>query len=151
MQGTHFAGQRRLVTHGRRHTAQQRRDFAARLREAENVIDEQQRVGTGLVAEILGHGQRRQGDAQTGTRRFVHLAEHHAGLIDNAAAGVADLGFLHFQPEVGSFTGSLADPGKHGVTTVGRRDTGDQLGQNDRLAQTGTAEQTRPYHRERTG
>ena len=58
------------------------------------------------------------------------------------AAGVADLGFLHFQPQVGPFAGSLADARKHRVTAVRAGDAGDQLGQNDRLAQTGTAEQS---------
>ena len=111
------------------------------LREAEDVVDEQQRVGAGLVAEVLGHRQGRQGDAQPGARRLVHLAEHHARLIDDAAAGLADLGFLHFQPQVGPFAGPLADAGKHRVTAVGRGDAGDQLGENDRLAETGTAEQ----------
>ena len=119
----------------------QGRHFAAGLREAENVIDEQQRIGPGLIAEIFGHRQRRQGDAQTGSGRLVHLAEHHAGLLDDVAAGVADLGFLHFQPQVGSFAGSLADAGEHRVTAVGAGDTGDQLGENDRFAQTGPAEQ----------
>ncbi len=142
LQRTHFRGQRRLVTHGRRHPAQQRGHFASGLREAEDVVDEQQRVGTGRVAEVFGHGQRREGHAQTGTRRLVHLAEDHAGLLDHAAAGVADLGLLHFEPEVGSFAGPLADAGEHRVAAVCGGDPGDQLGENDRLAQTGTAEQT---------
>ena len=139
---THFRGQRRLVTDGRRHPAQQRGDFAAGLREAEDVVDEQQRVLAGRIAEVLGHGQGRQGDAQTGTGRFVHLAEDHAGLFDDVAARVADLGFLHFQPQVGSFAGSFADAGEHRVTTVRGGDPGDQLGQNHRLAQSGSAEQS---------
>ena len=138
----HLGGQRGLITHGRRHAAQQGRHFAAGLREAEDVVDEQQRVGAGRVAEIFGHGQGRQRHPQTGAGRLVHLAEHHAGLLDDAAAGVADLGFLHFQPQVGSFAGSLADAGEHRVTAVGTGDAGDQLGENDRLAQAGTAEQT---------
>jgi hypothetical protein len=70
------------------------------------------------VAEVLGHRQGRQGDAQTGARRFVHLAEHHAGLLDHAAAGVADLGFLHFQPEVVPFAGPFAHAGEDRVTAV---------------------------------
>ena len=57
------------------------------------------------------------------------------------AAGVADLGFLHFEPQVGPFAGPLADAGEHRVTAVGTGDAGDQLGEDDRLAQTGTAEQ----------
>ncbi len=141
LQGAHLGGQRRLVTHGGRHAAEQGGHFAARLREAEDVVDEQQRVGAGLVAEVLGHRQGREGDAETGSGRLVHLAEHHARLLDDAAAGVADLGFLHFEPQVGAFAGPLADAGEHRVTAVGRRDAGDQLGENDRLAETGTAEQ----------
>ena len=137
----HLGAQRRLITHGAGHAAQQCRHFATSLRETENVVDEQQRIGAGFVAEILGHRQGRQRDPQTGSRRLVHLAEHHAGLLDNVPAGIADLGFLHFQPQVGSFTGSLADAGKHRVTAVGTGDTGNQLSQNDRFAQPGTAEQ----------
>ena len=66
LQGAHLRGQRRLITHGRRHAAQQGRHFAAGLREAEDVVDEQQRVGAGRVAEVLGHRQGRQGHAQAG-------------------------------------------------------------------------------------
>ena len=137
----HFGGQRRLITHGRRHAAQQCGDLAAGLREAEDVVDEQQRVGAGLVAEILGHRQGRQRHAQPSAGRLVHLAEHHAGLIDDAAAGVADLGFLHFEPQARALAGSLADAGEHAEAAVGRRDAGDQLGENDRLAESGAAEQ----------
>ena len=54
---------------------------------------------------------------------------------------VADLGFLHFEPEVVPFAGPLADAGEHRVTAVLAGDAGDQLGENDRLAQAGTAEQ----------
>ena len=64
------------------------------------------------IAEIFGHGQGRQGDAEERTGRFVHLAEDHDGLIDDVLAGVADLGFLHFQPEVVAFAGSFADAGE---------------------------------------
>ena len=120
LQRTHLGGQRRLVTHRGRHAAEERGHFAARLREAEDVVDEQQRVGAGLVAEVFGHREGREGDAETGSGRLVHLAEHHARLIDNAAAGVADLGFLHFEPEVGAFAGPLADAGEHASNRRGR-------------------------------
>jgi hypothetical protein len=85
------------------------------LRETEDVVDEQQRVGAGFIAEIFGHRQGAQGDAQTRARRLVHLAEDHDGLIDDVLAGGADLRFLHFQPEVGSFAGSFADAGEDGI------------------------------------
>ena len=95
------------------------------------------------VAEVFGHRQRRQGHPQPGPRRLVHLAEHHAGLLDHVAAGVADLGFLHFQPQVGALAGPLADAGEHRVAAVRAGDAGDQLGEDHGLAQAGTAEQAR--------
>ena len=80
LQFAHLRGQGRLITDGAGHAAQKGRHFRAGLREAEDVIDEQQRVGPGRVAEPLAHGQGRQGDAQTGAGRLVHLAEHHGRL-----------------------------------------------------------------------
>ena len=88
------------------------------------------------------HRQRRQSDAQTRTGRLVHLTEDHGRLVDNRATGFADLGFLHFEPKVVAFARALADAGEYGITAVLTGDTRDELGQNDRLAQTGTAEQT---------
>ena len=44
LQFAHFGGQVGLVTDGRRHAAEQRRNFRARLREPENVVDEEQHV-----------------------------------------------------------------------------------------------------------
>ena len=141
LQLAHFRGQRRLITDGAGHAAQQRGHFRAGLREAEDVIDEQQRVGPGRIAEPLAHGQRRQGHAQAGAGRLVHLAEHHGRLRDDRAVGLADLGFLHFQPEVVALAGPLADAGEHRVAAVLAGDAGDQLGEDDRLAQAGAAEQ----------
>ena len=43
------------------------------------------------------------------------------------AAGVADLGLLHFQPEVVPFAGPLADAGEHRVAAVLAGDTGDEF------------------------
>ena len=141
LQLAHLRGQRRLITDGAGHTAQKRGHFRAGLREAEDVVDEQQRVGPGRVAEPLAHGQGRQGHAQTGAGRLVHLAEHHGRLRDDRAVGLADLGFLHFQPEVVAFAGALADAGEHGVAAVLAGDAGDQFGEDDGLAQAGAAEQ----------
>ena len=83
----------------------------------------------------------RQGDAETRARRLVHLAEDHHGLVDDVLAGVADLGFLHFQPEVGAFAGALADAGEHRVAAVLLGDAGDEFLDDDRLAQPRPAEQ----------
>jgi hypothetical protein len=41
-----------------------------------------------VVAEILGHRQRRMSDAEPGARRLVHLAEDHHHVRQHA-------GFLH--------------------------------------------------------
>lgn len=100
-------------------------DLTPRLGEAEDVVDKEERVGTGRVTEIFGHRQRGKGHTETGSRRLVHLAEDHACLLDDAAAGVADLCFLHLQPQVGPLAGPLADTGKHRGATVGTGDTGD--------------------------
>ncbi len=113
------------------------------MRKPKNVVNEEQRVGARRVAEVLGHREGREGHAEAGSRRLVHLPKHHAGLLDDAAAGVTDLGLLHFEPKIGALAGPLADAGKHRVATVRRRDAGNQLGENDRLAEAGTAEQAR--------
>ena len=56
-----------------------RRDLGARLREAEDVVDEEQDVLALFIAEVLGHGQAGQGDAeQTRAGGLVHLAEDRA-------------------------------------------------------------------------
>ena len=53
----------------------------------------------------------------------------------------ADLGLLHFEPEVVPLAGPLADAGEDGVAAVDLGDAGDQLGEDDRLAQPGAAEE----------
>ena len=55
----------------------------------------------------------------------------------------ADLGFLHFQPEIVAFAGALADAGEDGVAAVLAGDAGDEFGEDDGLAQAGPAEQPR--------
>src|SRR5699024_2468248 len=73
LQRAHLVGQRRLVTHGGGHAAEQRGDLLAGLGEAEDVVDEEQHVLLLDVTEVLRHRQRGQGDAQAGARRLVHL------------------------------------------------------------------------------
>ena len=143
LKSTHFARQRRLVTHGGRHTAQKRGHFGTRLRETENIIDEEQNVHPGLIAEILRHRQGRKGNTKTRSRRLIHLTENHAGLVDHVLAGLTDRGFLKLEPKVVPFTSTLTHAGEHGVTAVRRSDSRDKFLNNDRLAQSGTAEQTR--------
>ena len=133
LEGAHLVGEGGLVTHGRRHPAQKRGDLGTRLGEAEDVVDEQQHVLALDVAEVLRHGQSRQGDAKTRARRLVHLAEHEGRLPEDA-------GLLHLDHEVVALTGALTDTGEHRHTTVVASNTGDHLLDEHRLADTGTTE-----------
>ena len=84
LKSTHLGLQGRLVTNGGWHTAKQSGNLGTCLRETEDIVDEQQYILACLVTEILCHGQSGQSDSHTGSRRFVHLSEHHGGFIDNA-------------------------------------------------------------------
>ena len=99
------------------------------------------RIGPGGVAEPLGHGQRRERHAEASAGGLVHLAEAHDRAVDDRLAGAADLRFLHLQPEVVALAGSLAHAGEDRVAAVDGGDAGDQLGEDDRLAQPGAAEE----------
>lgn len=79
----HLGSQRGLVANGGRHTTQKGGNLGTGLGEAEDVIDEQQNVLT-TIAEVLGGGKAGQTDAQTRSRRLVHLTIDQAGLVDNA-------------------------------------------------------------------
>ena len=135
LQSAHLSGQGGLVTHGRRHTAQQSRDLRACLRETEDVVDEEQHVLILDIAEVLRHGQAGQGHAHTGSGRLVHLTVDQSGLVDNAALG-------HFTVQVVALAGALANAGEHRVAVVLGGNVIDQLLDQDGLADTGTAEQT---------
>src|SRR3954454_1743707 len=79
LEHAHLVGQRRLVTDGARHAAEQRGHLRPRLREPEDVVDEQEHVLALHVAEVLRHRQRRQSDAQPGAGGLVHLPEDQRG------------------------------------------------------------------------
>src|SRR6478752_3510283 len=134
LEDAHLVGEVGLVAHRGRHAAEKRRHLRARLREAEDVVDEQEHVLLLDVAEVLRHRQRRQGDAKTRARRLVHLAEHEGGLSEDAR-------LLHLDHEVVALTGALTDTGEHRHTTVVTGDTGDHLLDEHRLADTGTTEE----------
>jgi peptide chain release factor 1 len=136
----HVGRERRLITHRRRNTAEQRRHFRTRLGEAEDVVDEEQHV-LALVAEVFRDGQTGERDAGAGARRFVHLAEHESALRAFAAALLVDVGFDELVIEVVALAGTLADAGEHRVTAVGLRDVVDQFLNEHGLADAGAAEQ----------
>ena len=134
LQGAHFGGQGRLVTDGRRHTAQKGGNFRTRLGETEDIVDEEENVLVFLVAEIFGDGQSGQSHPGAGAGRLVHLSVNQGGFFQN-------LGFLHFQEQVVPFTGSLADSGENRVAAMLGGDVADQFHDDDGLADAGTAEE----------
>ena len=131
---------RRLIAHGRRNTAEQRRHFGARLGEAEDVVDEEQHV-LALVAEMLGDREAGEADAGAGARRLVHLAVHQRAFRAFAAALLVDAGFDELVIEVVAFAGALADAGEHRVTAMRLRNVVDQFLNQHGLADAGAAEQ----------
>ena len=135
LEQTHLVGQVRLVTHRGGHAAEQGGDLGTGLGEAEDVVDEEQHVLLLHIAEVLRHGQTGQGDAQTGARGLVHLAEDQRGLVEDAGLG-------HLLDEVVALTGALADAGEHGDAVVVVGDTVDHFLDEHGLADAGTAEQT---------
>ena len=111
LQLAHLGGQGGLVADGARHAAEQRRDLGARLHEAEDVVDEEQHVLAAHLAEVLGHREAGEADAQTRARRLVHLAEDEGGLVDHAR-------LLHLEPEVVALARALADAREHREAAV---------------------------------
>ena len=131
----HLGCQRGLVTNGRRHTAQKCGNLGTCLREAEDVIDEEQNV-LATVAEVLCGGKARQTDAQTRSGRLVHLTVDQAGLIDNAR-------LAHLEEQVGALAGTLADAREYGRAAVLLCKVVDEFLNQNGLANAGAAEQTR--------
>ena len=139
-----------MVTDGARRAAEQRGHFGTRLRETENVIDEQQHVLVLFVAEIFGHGERGKRDAETRAGWFVHLAVHQpdprAWLQDRQAVGaflrmtlfvlldLDDVGFDHFVVKIVAFARAFTDAGEHRDTAVQLGDVVDQFHDDDGLA-----------------
>ncbi len=132
LQAGHLGRQVGLVADRRRHPAEQRRHLRAGLREAEDVVDEEQHVAA-LVAEELGHRQAGQAHPQACTGRLVHLAEDHHRLLDDARLG-------HLVDQVVALARALADAGEDGVAAVLLGNVADQLLDDDRLAYAGAAE-----------
>src|SRR5215208_121785 len=129
----HLGREVRLITDGRRHPTQQGRHLRARLREAEDVVDEEQHIAVLLVSEVFGHRQPGQPDALAGARWLVHLAEHERGALDDARLG-------HLRDQVVALAGALAHAGedRHAGMLLGN--VPDQFLDDDRLADAGTAE-----------
>ena len=141
LQFAHFGGQVGLVSHGARHAAEQRGNFRAGLGEAENVVDEEQHVLAFFIAEVLGHGQAGQADAQTGSGRLGHLAVDQGALGFGVIVRVDDARFLHFEPEIVAFPGALAHAGEYRNAAVLHGEVVDEFLNDDGLADARAAEQ----------
>ena len=144
LQRAHVGGERRLIAHGGGDASEQRRHFGARLREAEDIVDEEQHV-LALVAEIFGDGQPGQADAGAGARRLVHLAVHQRafGALGGAllARVLVHAGIDHLVIEVVALARALADAGEHRIAAMRLGDVVDQLHDQHGLADAGAAEQ----------
>ena len=109
-----------------RHPAEQGGHLGAGLGESEDVVDEQQHVLLLHVAEVLGHGQRRQRHPEPGARRLVHLTEDQRGLGDDARLG-------HLKEQVVALAGA-SPTREHRHTTEVLRNSVDHLLDQHRLA-----------------
>src|SRR5207253_1351504 len=107
LQITHLRRERRLIADGARHAPEKRGDLGAGLREAEDVVDEHEHVRVFLVAEILGHRQPAQSDAQTRARRLVHLAVDQRDVLEDSR-------FLELEIEIISFARALTHAAEYG-------------------------------------
>ena len=141
----HIGCQRRLIAHRRRDTPKKRRDFRTGLREAEDVIDEEQHI-LPLIAEVLRNRQTRQRDAHARTRRLIHLAINQGAFRALGRAIVllrvdVDVRLDHFVIKVIALAGPLTHAGEDRVATMRLRDVIDQFHDQHGLADAGTAEQ----------
>ena len=94
-----------------------------------------------FVAEVFGHRETGERDAQAVARRLVHLAVHHRDLGVLEVVLVDDARLDHLVIEVVAFASALADAREHGQTAVLLGDVVDQLEHVDGLADAGAAEQ----------
>lgn len=83
-------------------------DLRAGLREAEDVVDEEQHILTLLVTEVLGHSQSGQGHSGAGAGGLVHLSVHQGDLAANQGdrGGLVTSNQQHqneFEPAAGAF------------------------------------------------
>ena len=105
LQFAHLGCQRRLITDGRRHTAQERGHFGARLGKAEDVIDEEEHVLAGLITKPFAHGESGERNAQTsaGVRSFGRRPSPSWREPAASRRPRPVSRFLHFEPKVVAF------------------------------------------------
>ena len=112
----------------------QPRHFHTGLDEAENIIDQQQHIAVFIVAEIFRHCQGSVAHTKTAAWRFVHLAEHHHHVRQDAC-------IFHFTIEFFAFAAAFANAAENTDTFLMPDHVVDHLGQQHCLAHARTAEQ----------
>jgi hypothetical protein len=88
LQRPHFLLQVRLVTHGAGRRPS-RADTSEPAWVKRKMLSMNSSTSLALVAETFGDGQAGQADAQTGARRFVHLAKHQAVLSSTPDSSIS--------------------------------------------------------------
>jgi hypothetical protein len=111
LHAAHVGGKRWLIAHSGRNTAQKRRHFGTGLREAEDVVHEEQNV-LPLVTEMFRNRQTGQCNTCTRSGRLIHLAVNEGSLGAFSAAFLVHAGFDHFPVKVVAFTGPLTNTGE---------------------------------------
>ena len=113
LQLAHLGEQRRLVPDRRRHAAKKSRHLRARLRESEDVVNEEQDVFILGVTEILRDSQGAERDPEAGARRFGHLTinKRRPGFL--LFLNIDDTALLHLDPQVVALAGTLANTAEH--------------------------------------
>ena len=127
LQRAHLGAERGLVTDGARDTAEERRHLRARLREAEDVVDEEQHVLALFVAEVLGDGERARARRARGLRAARSSGRRPARSCEMTGSPVSSLRLLHLEVEVVAFARALADAGEARHAAVRLRDVVDEL------------------------
>ena len=95
--------------------------------EAENVVDEEQRVGAFDIAEVFRYGEAGQGNSQPRPRRLGHLTVNQRGFRFFRIARLDHTRLGHFEPKVVAFASSLADAGEYRKPSVLLGDVIDEL------------------------
>src|SRR5206468_279246 len=120
--------------------AEERGHFGARLRETEDVVDEQENVLVLFIAEVFGDGERGERNTLACAGWLVHLSVDERGLAENGFAG-SELGFLELDVEIVSLARALADAGEAAHAAVFFCDVVDELHDEDGLADASAAEE----------
>ncbi len=136
LQSRQLRAHRGLITQARRHLSHQAGDFHAGLDETKNIINEQQDIAMFIVAEILGHRQRRVAHAEPAARRLVHLAENHHHVRQHT-------GGFHLAVKFLAFATTFADAAKNTDALLMPDHVVDHFREQNRLAHACAAKKSR--------